>query len=62
MDRPAADVAAAAAYAERKWTCRSCESSEHIDLLAFPYVFRYLVAELAGMNIKVSLDMKRVGK
>lgn len=52
---------AAAALRGRKWTCKTCESSDHIQLLAFPYVFRYLVAELAGMNIKVSMDVKRVG-
>ena len=51
------EVAAAAAYKERKWTCKVCESTEHIQLLAFPYVFRYLVAELAAMNIKVALDV-----
>ena len=61
LDKPAVEIAAAAAHRERKWTCKACESSEHIQLLAFPYVFRYLVAELAGMNIKVSLDVKRVG-
>ena len=61
LDKPAVEVAAAAAHRERKWTCITCESSEHIQLLAFPYVFRYLVAELAGMNIKTSLEVKRVG-
>lgn len=61
LDKPAVKVAAAAAHKERKWTCKVCESTEHIQLLAFPYVFRYLVAELAAMNIKVALDVKRVG-
>ncbi|XP_068747280.1 DNA-directed RNA polymerase I subunit RPA2-like [Montipora capricornis] len=61
LDKPAVEVAAAAAHMERKWTCKTCDSGEYIQLLAFPYVFRYLVAELAGMNIKVSLDVKRVG-
>lgn len=61
LDKPAAEVAAAAAHKERKWTCKTCDSGENIQLLAFPYVFRYLVAELAGMNIKVSLDVKKVG-
>ncbi|CAH3030121.1 unnamed protein product [Porites evermanni] len=61
LDKPAVEVAAAAAHKERKWTCKVCESTEHIQLLAFPYVFRYLVAELAAMNIKVALDVKRVG-
>ena len=61
LDKPAVEVAAVAAHKERKWTCKVCESTEHIQLLAFPYVFRYLVAELAAMNIKVALDVKRVG-
>ncbi|KAK2570429.1 DNA-directed RNA polymerase I subunit RPA2 [Acropora cervicornis] len=61
LDKPAAEVAAAAAHKDRKWTCKTCDSGENIQLLAFPYVFRYLVAELAGMNIKVSLDVKKVG-
>ena len=61
LDKPAAEVAAAAAHKERKWTCKTCDSGENIQLLAFPYVFRYLVAELAGMNIKVSLDVTKVG-
>ncbi|XP_020616310.1 DNA-directed RNA polymerase I subunit RPA2-like isoform X2 [Orbicella faveolata] len=61
LDKPAVELAAAAAHRERKWTCKTCESSEHIQLLAFPYVFRYLVAELAGMNIKTSLEVRRVG-
>ena len=50
-----------AALGGQKWQCSTCESGEHIEVLAFPYVFRYLVAELAAMNIKVSLDIKRVG-
>ena len=61
LEKPADELAAAAAHRKRKWACKVCESSEHIQLLAFPYVFRYLVAELAGMNIKTSLQVKKVG-
>ena len=61
LEKPADALAAAAAHRKRKWACKVCESSEHIQLLAFPYVFRYLVAELAGMNIKTSLRVKKVG-
>ncbi|KAI8873354.1 beta and beta-prime subunits of DNA dependent RNA-polymerase [Ramicandelaber brevisporus] len=35
--------------------CRACASSEHIVVIALPYVFRYLAAELAVMNIRLSL-------
>ncbi|CAH3126705.1 unnamed protein product [Pocillopora meandrina] len=61
LEKPADELAAAAAHRKRKWICKVCESSEHIQLLAFPYVFRYLVAELAGMNIKTCLQVKKVG-
>eukprot|EP00955_Chlamydomonas_euryale_P113645 366228-Chlamydomonas_euryale.AAC.37 len=37
--------------------CPVCDrSSKHIERVAIPYVFRYLVTELAAMNIKVSLE------
>lgn len=61
LEKPVDELAAAAAYRKRKWICKVCESSEHVQLLAFPYVFRYLVAELAGMNIKTCLQVKKVG-
>lgn len=31
--------------------CQICKSSENIDVIAIPYVFRYLSAELMAMNI-----------
>lgn len=37
-----------------------CNSSEHVKLVPVPYVFRYLLAELAVMNIKVVLGVKQV--
>ncbi|XP_031556701.1 DNA-directed RNA polymerase I subunit RPA2-like [Actinia tenebrosa] len=52
---------AGAAQGDRKWYCKSCNSSDNIQILAFPYVFRYLVAELAAMNIKTCLDVNSVG-
>ncbi|XP_022804610.1 DNA-directed RNA polymerase I subunit RPA2-like [Stylophora pistillata] len=61
LEKPVDELAAAAAYRKRKWICKVCESSVHVQLLAFPYVFRYLVAELAGMNIKTCLQVKKVG-
>lgn len=39
--------------------CRMCDnSSTGIERVAMPYVFRYLAAELAAMNIKVTLGIK----
>lgn len=35
------------------WTCKLCDSAEHIVKIAIPFVLQYLVAELASVNIKV---------
>jgi DNA-directed RNA polymerase I subunit RPA2 len=41
-----------------KVVCRLCEnSSRSIERVAMPYVFKYLAAELAAMNIKVSVGV-----
>lgn len=42
----------------RKTVCSLCGKSDTIDSVSVPYVFRYFVAELAAMNIKVKLDVK----
>ncbi|XP_067241642.1 DNA-directed RNA polymerase I subunit RPA2 [Chanodichthys erythropterus] len=42
----------------RKTICLLCKKSDSIETVAVPYVFRYFVAELAAMNIKVKLDVK----
>ena len=39
-------------------TCRLCETGQYVERLALPYVFKYLVSELAAMNIRCSLDVK----
>jgi len=39
-------------------TCRSCETSKGIELIAVPYVFRYLTSELISMNIRLNLTIK----
>ena len=38
--------------------CRNCDSGEFIETIAIPYVFRYLLTELAAMNVNVRLDLK----
>jgi len=39
-----------------KMECKTCQSA--CVNVAIPYVFCYLVNELASMNIKISLDIK----
>ncbi|XP_024007983.1 DNA-directed RNA polymerase I subunit 2 [Eutrema salsugineum] len=41
----------------KKVTCDSCKTSKGMETVAMPYVFRYLVAELAAMNIKMTLQL-----
>lgn len=43
--------------APKKVTCVSCQSSKGMETVAMPYVFRYLAAELAAMNIKMTLQL-----
>uniref|UniRef100_A0A8D1P1J3 DNA-directed RNA polymerase subunit beta n=1 Tax=Sus scrofa TaxID=9823 RepID=A0A8D1P1J3_PIG len=45
------------AMRNRKYSCSLCNRSDTIDTVSVPYVFRYFVAELAAMNIKVKLDI-----
>ncbi|XP_069001311.1 DNA-directed RNA polymerase I subunit RPA2 [Embiotoca jacksoni] len=46
------------AMRHRQTVCTLCGKSDSIDTVSVPYVFRYFVAELAAMNIKVKLDVK----
>jgi DNA-directed RNA polymerase I subunit RPA2 len=41
----------------KKVTCYSCKTSKGMETVAMPYVFRYLAAELASMNIKMTLQL-----
>ena len=36
-------------------TCRICQTHTGINYVAIPYVFKYLCAELAAMNVKLKL-------
>lgn len=42
--------------------CVSCDTGAHVVAMALPYVYRYLVNELAGMNIRVTLDVAALGE
>lgn len=41
----------------KKVKCHACKTSKGIETVAMPYVFRYLAAELAAMNIKMTLQL-----
>ncbi|CAN8290752.1 unnamed protein product [Cochlearia groenlandica] len=41
----------------KKVTCKACKTSKGMETVAMPYVFRYLAAELASMNIKMTLKL-----
>ncbi|XP_033762318.1 DNA-directed RNA polymerase I subunit RPA2-like [Pecten maximus] len=58
LERPVAAVAAVTSEMRRKWTCMLCKRSDTIQVITVPFVFRYLVAELAAINIKVQLEVK----
>ena len=40
-----------------EWKCRLCQDRGKIDIISVPYVFRYLIAELAAMNIRVKVEV-----
>ncbi|KAG8391090.1 hypothetical protein BUALT_Bualt01G0151700 [Buddleja alternifolia] len=37
--------------------CVSCQTSKSMETVSMPYVFRYLAAELAAMNVKMTLKL-----
>ncbi|XP_067931459.1 DNA-directed RNA polymerase I subunit RPA2-like [Watersipora subatra] len=41
----------------RRWYCSVCDSAEHIVHVDIPFSFKYLVAELASVNIKVKMSV-----
>ncbi|XP_048246491.1 DNA-directed RNA polymerase I subunit RPA2-like isoform X1 [Haliotis rufescens] len=57
LDKPPVSTAAASVESRRVWSCKVCQRSDTIQTVAVPYVFRYLVAELAAMNIKLKLGV-----
>lgn len=43
--------------APKRVTCHACKTSKGMETVAMPYVFKYLAAELAAMNIKMTLEL-----
>eukprot|EP00899_Mesostigma_viride_P003894 jgi/Mesvir1/13505/Mv10505-RA.1 len=50
-------LAGAGRSSARVVTCNTCGTPEHVEKVAMPYVFRFLAAELAGMNMKLTLQL-----
>mmetsp|Transcript_3187 Transcript_3187/g.7998 ORF Transcript_3187/g.7998 Transcript_3187/m.7998 type:complete len:100 (+) Transcript_3187:3228-3527(+) len=40
-----------------KLMCASCKTGASVVCVAVPFVFRYLLAELAAMNIKITCEL-----
>lgn len=43
--------------APKKVTCHACQTSKGMETVSMPYIFRFLAAELAAMNIKMTLQL-----
>ncbi|ORZ39931.1 hypothetical protein BCR44DRAFT_56969 [Catenaria anguillulae PL171] len=53
MSMPAQD-----AFARREVVCKACGHGNAMDVIAIPYVFRYLCTELLAMGIRLKLEIK----
>ncbi|KAI8893711.1 hypothetical protein BC833DRAFT_624620 [Globomyces pollinis-pini] len=42
-----------------RMTCKTCGHGKAIDIVAIPYVFRYLCTELVSMNVKLSIEVTK---
>ncbi|KAJ3188155.1 hypothetical protein HDU85_005304 [Gaertneriomyces sp. JEL0708] len=51
-------TAVSGVVAERKVRCRTCPDGGKVEIVAVPYVFRYLVSELVGMGVKLRLSVE----
>ncbi|CAN6454723.1 unnamed protein product [Victoria cruziana] len=56
-EKPLAELSPAISYSKKTF-CQACQSSKGMETVAMPFVFRYLAAELAAMNIKVALNLR----
>ena len=41
-----------------QWRCKICNTDKHLTFIDIPYVYRYLVNELAAMNIKTIITLE----
>ncbi|KAL0131428.1 hypothetical protein PUN28_002748 [Cardiocondyla obscurior] len=52
------EVIVTSRYDEKK--CRLCGEEDMVDEIEIPYIFRFLVVQLASCNINVKLKFRRV--
>lgn len=45
---------------EKSTKCRLCGNEDSIKNIEVPYIFRYLVTQLASCNINIKLQFKKV--
>lgn len=43
--------------AQMQQSCSTCKTADHVRPVHLPYVYRYLTNELAGMGIKLALEL-----
>ncbi|XP_061179833.1 DNA-directed RNA polymerase I subunit RPA2-like [Saccostrea echinata] len=60
LEKPSKGSVADVSEKVRQWKCRACKKTDSVQIVTIPFVFRYLVAELAAMNIRVKLDVAPV--
>jgi len=42
---------------EQRVSCKVCQEKGNVEEVEMPYIFRYLVAQLASVNIKIKIDV-----
>ncbi|XP_064648156.1 DNA-directed RNA polymerase I subunit RPA2-like [Lineus longissimus] len=57
VEKQAPALAAISSQVSRRLVCALCNQSDTIESLNIPYIFQYLCAELAAMNIHAKLDV-----
>lgn len=45
---------------ESKESCRLCGSGDHVSQIQIPYIFKFLVTQLASCNINVKVKCKEI--
>lgn len=58
LSQSTSSVAAVSYETKPTWHCLTCKRADTVAAVSIPHVFRYLVAELAAMNVKVKLDVR----
>jgi DNA-directed RNA polymerase I subunit RPA2 len=44
---------------EQEVRCKVCQEKGKVEEVEMPYIFRYLVAQLASVNIKIKIDVMK---